>query len=49
MDKLGNDLRVNQKVLLTIKRMGINGEGIADYKKKAVFLHFFRHLRDRYF
>ncbi|MBO4667308.1 MAG: 23S rRNA (uracil(1939)-C(5))-methyltransferase RlmD [Bacilli bacterium] len=31
-------LQVNQKVLLTIKRMGINGEGIAYYKKKAVFI-----------
>ena len=38
MDNLGNDLQVNQKVLLTIKRMGINGEGIAYYKKKAVFI-----------
>ncbi len=38
MEKLGNELQVNQKVLLTIKRMGINGEGIAYYKKKAVFI-----------
>lgn len=28
----------NQKLLLTIKRMGINGEGIAYYKRKAVFI-----------
>ena len=38
MENLGNELRENQKVLLTIKRMGINGEGIAYYKKKAVFI-----------
>ena len=41
MDKninFGDELKVNQKVLLTIKRMGINGEGIAYYKKKAVFI-----------
>ena len=38
MENLGNELQVNQKVLLTIKRMGINGEGIAYYKKKAVFI-----------
>ena len=38
MERLGNELQVNQKVLLTIKRMGINGEGIAYYKKKAVFI-----------
>ena len=29
---------INQKLLLTIKRMGINGEGIAYYKRKAVFI-----------
>ena len=38
METKGNELQVNQKVLLTIKRMGINGEGIAYYKKKAVFI-----------
>jgi 23S rRNA (uracil1939-C5)-methyltransferase len=31
-------LRVGQEILLTIKRIGINGEGIGYYKKKAVFV-----------
>ncbi len=31
-------LRINQTILLTIKRLGINGEGIGYYKKKAVFV-----------
>ena len=31
-------LKVNQTILLTIKRLGINGEGIGYYKKKAVFV-----------
>lgn len=35
MDQL---LEKNQKILLTIKRLGINGEGIGYYKKKAVFV-----------
>lgn len=35
---MDNELKVNQRVLLTIKRMGINGEGIAYYKRKAVFI-----------
>lgn len=34
MDSLG----VNDLILLTIKRLGINGEGIAYYKRKAVFV-----------
>ena len=29
---------LNQKLLLTVKRLGINGEGIAYYKRKAVFI-----------
>lgn len=31
-------LQVEQTILLTIKRLGINGEGIGYYKKKAVFV-----------
>lgn len=31
-------LKINQEVLLTIKRLGINGEGIGYYKKQAVFI-----------
>lgn len=31
-------LKVNQEILLTIKRMGINGEGIGFYKRQAVFV-----------
>lgn len=29
---------INKKLLLTIKRIGINGEGIAYYKRQAVFI-----------
>lgn len=31
-------LRLEQEVLITIKRLGINGEGIGYYKKQAVFV-----------
>ena len=31
-------LKVEQKILLTIKRIGINGEGIGYYKRQAVFV-----------
>ncbi|WCN37402.1 23S rRNA (uracil(1939)-C(5))-methyltransferase RlmD [Aneurinibacillus uraniidurans] len=31
-------LRIGQEILVTIKRIGINGEGIGYYKKKAVFV-----------
>lgn len=31
-------LKKNQEVLLTIKRIGINGEGIGYYKRQAVFI-----------
>ena len=31
-------LKVNQEVLVTIKRLGINGEGIGFYKRQAVFV-----------
>lgn len=35
-----NVLNKNQEVLLTIKRLGINGEGIGYYKRLAVFVPF---------
>lgn len=35
-----NVLNKNQEVLLTIKRIGINGEGIGYYKRLAVFVPF---------
>lgn len=35
---MDNLLKKDQRVLLTIKRLGINGEGIGYYKKKAVFV-----------
>ena len=31
-------LKKNQEILLTIKRLGINGEGIGYYKRLAVFV-----------
>lgn len=31
-------LKLNQEILLTIKRLGINGEGIGFYKRQAVFV-----------
>ncbi len=31
-------LQLNQEVLITIKRLGINGEGIGFYKRQAVFV-----------
>ncbi|AMA74134.1 RNA methyltransferase [Aneurinibacillus sp. XH2] len=34
----GAELDVGREILLTIKRIGINGEGIGYYKKKAVFV-----------
>ena len=33
-----NPLQKNQEILITIKRIGINGEGIGYYKKLAVFV-----------
>jgi len=33
-----NIIKINDVVLLTIKRLGINGEGIAYYKRLAVFI-----------
>lgn len=35
---MDNLLEVGQSVLVTIKRLGINGEGIGYYKRKAVFV-----------
>lgn len=37
---MGQNVRVhrNQRVLLTIKRLGINGEGVAYYKRKICFV-----------
>lgn len=35
---MDNLLEKDQEVLITIKRIGINGEGIGYYKKKAVFV-----------
>ena len=35
---MDNLLKTGQEVLITIKRIGINGEGIGYYKRKAVFV-----------
>lgn len=35
---INNQLKVNDLILLTIKRMGINGEGIGYYKRLAIFV-----------
>lgn len=35
---MANNLTKNQEILLTIKRIGINGEGIGYFKKLAVFV-----------
>ncbi len=35
---MDNLLQINQEVLITIKRIGINGEGIGYYKRLAVFV-----------
>ena len=35
---MANSLFKNQELLLTIKRVGINGEGIGYYKKMAIFV-----------
>lgn len=32
------DVRVGDKVVLTVKRLGINGEGVGYYKRKTVFI-----------
>ncbi len=37
---LTNIINKNQEVLLTIKRLGINGEGIGYYKRLAIFVPF---------
>jgi 23S rRNA (uracil-5-)-methyltransferase RumA len=36
--EMETQLKLNQEILLTIKRMGINGEGIGFYKRQAVFV-----------
>lgn len=37
-DKNGVDVRIGQNFPLTIKRLGINGEGIGYFKRKIVFV-----------
>ncbi|MBO9608013.1 MAG: 23S rRNA (uracil(1939)-C(5))-methyltransferase RlmD [Paenibacillaceae bacterium] len=32
------DVRVGERVVVTVKRLGINGEGVGYYKRKAVFI-----------
>ena len=34
----GDQVRVGEKILVTIKRMGINGEGVGYFHRKAVFI-----------
>ena len=33
-----NQVKLNESILLTIKRIGINGEGVGFYKKQAIFV-----------
>ena len=33
-----NQVKKNESVLITIKRLGINGEGIGYYKRQAIFV-----------
>lgn len=40
MENVTNVVTVNKEILLTIKRVGINGEGIGYYKKLAIFVPF---------
>ncbi len=35
---MNDNLKINESILLTIKKIGINGEGVAFYKRKAVFV-----------
>ena len=35
---MANNLTKNQEILLSIKRVGINGEGIGYYRRLAVFV-----------
>lgn len=35
---MNNQLKINDTILVTIKRLGINGEGIGYYKRMAVFV-----------
>lgn len=36
---MNNQVKVNDLILLTIKRIGINGEGIGFYKKQTIFVN----------
>jgi 23S rRNA (uracil1939-C5)-methyltransferase len=36
--KAGIQTKIGEKILITIKRMGINGEGVGYYHRKAVFI-----------
>ncbi len=36
--KTAEDVSVGDKIIVTIKRIGINGEGVGYYKRKAVFI-----------
>ena len=38
-NNLKNQLKVNDLILLSIKRLGINGEGIGFYKRQVVFVN----------
>lgn len=33
-----NQVKLNEKILLTIKKIGINGEGVGYYKRQAIFV-----------
>ena len=33
-----NQVKLNESILITIKRIGINGEGIGYYKRQAIFV-----------
>jgi 23S rRNA (uracil1939-C5)-methyltransferase len=32
------EIRVGERIIVTIKRLGINGEGVGYYRRKAVFI-----------
>lgn len=34
----GDDVKIGDRIVVTIKRIGINGEGVGYYKRKAVFI-----------
>ena len=33
-----NQVKLNEKILITIKKIGINGEGVGYYKRQAIFV-----------